>query len=131
MRAVLSWRYLASGMAEHSPHTSKTLTPQELETLLAAVPADASAKAYRTAFQEEDVLGKGTLSARKGTASRLTTLQGLDPTKPLLRVLRRLWGIAATTHLALTSYSQMVCGCSCMWDLPLASGLTPSSEEEG
>jgi hypothetical protein len=85
-------------VADSGPHTSKTLMLQELETLLATVPADASAKAYRAAILEENVLGKGTLSARKETASRLSALHGLDPTKPLFRVLRRLWGVDPSAH---------------------------------
>jgi hypothetical protein len=80
-------------VAESGPHTSKTLMLQELETLLAAIPADAPAKAYRAAIVEENVLGKRTLSTRKETASRLTALHGLDPSKPLFRVLRRLWAV--------------------------------------
>jgi hypothetical protein len=96
--AVLGFRVADSG-----PHTSKTLMLQELEALLAAVPADAPAKAYRAAIVEENVLGKRTLSTRKETASRLTALHGLDPTKPLFRVLRRLWNVepAARPQLAL------------------------------
>ena len=75
------------------PHTSKTLMLQELEALLAAVPADAPAKAYRAAIVEENLLGKRTLTSRKETASRLKALHGLDPNKPLFRVLRQLWAI--------------------------------------
>ena len=85
-------------VADSGPHTSKTLMLQELETLLAAVPVDAPAKAYRTAIVEGNVLGKRTLSTRKETASRLTALHGLDPTKPLFRVLRRLWDVDPTAH---------------------------------
>jgi hypothetical protein len=90
-------------VAESGPHTSKTLMLQELEALLAAVPAGAPAKAYRAAIVEGNVLGKRTLSTRKETASRLTALHGLDPTKPLFRVLRRLWEVepAARPQLAL------------------------------
>jgi hypothetical protein len=90
-------------VAESGPHTSKTLMLHELEALLAAVPAGAPAKAYRAAIVEENVLGKRTLSTRKETASRLTALHGLDPTKPLFRVLRRLWDVepAARPQLAL------------------------------
>jgi hypothetical protein len=90
-------------VADSGPHTSKTLMLQELETLLAAVPGDAPAKTYRAAIVEENVLGKRTLSTRKETASRLTALHGLDPTKPLFRVLRRLWDVepAARPQLAL------------------------------
>jgi hypothetical protein len=80
-------------VADSGPHTSKTLMLQEMEALLAAVPPDAPAKAYRAAIVEENVLGKRTLSTRKETASRLTALHGLDPTKPLFRVLRRLWEV--------------------------------------
>jgi hypothetical protein len=90
-------------VADSGPHTSKTLMLQELEALLSAVPPDAPAKAYRAAIVEENVLGKRTLSTRKETASRLTALHGLDPTKPLFRVLRRLWDVepAARPQLAL------------------------------
>jgi hypothetical protein len=90
-------------VADSGPHTSKTLMLHELETLLAAVPADAPAKTYRAAIVEGNVLGKRTLSTRKETASRLTALHGLDPTKPLFRVLRRLWDVepAARSQLAL------------------------------
>jgi hypothetical protein len=117
-------------VADSGPHTSKTLMLQELETLLATVPANAPAKSYRAAILEENVLGEGTLSTRKETASRLSTLHGFDPTKPLFSVLRTLWGVAATNVIALASNSQLVGGCSCVWDLPLASAVTPSSEEE-
>jgi hypothetical protein len=85
-------------VAESGPHTSKTLMLQELEALLAAVSADASAKAYRAAIVEENVLGKRTLSTRKETATRLTALHGLDPSKPLFRVLRRLWAVDPAAH---------------------------------
>jgi hypothetical protein len=96
--AALGFRVAVSG-----PHTGKTLMLQELEALLVAVPADAPAKAYRVAIVEENVLGKRTLSTRKETASRLTALHGLDSSKPLFRVLRRLWAVdpAAQPQLAL------------------------------
>jgi len=85
-------------VADSGPHTSKTLMLQELEALLAAIPADAPAKAYRAAIVEENVLGKRTLSTRKETATRLTALHGLDPSKPLFRVLRRLWAVDPAAH---------------------------------
>jgi hypothetical protein len=85
-------------VADSGPHTSKTLMLQELEALLASVPPDAPAKAYRVAIVEENVLGKRTLSTRKETASRLTALHGLDPSKPLFRVLRRLWAVDPAAH---------------------------------
>jgi len=85
-------------VADSGPHTSKTLMLQELEALLAAIPADAPAKAYRAAIVEENVLGKRTLSTRKETATRLTALHGLDPSKPLFRVLRWLWAVDPAAH---------------------------------
>ena len=85
-------------LADSGPHTSKTLMLQELQTLLEVVPGEAPANAYRSAIVEENVLGKRTLSTRKETASRLTALHGLDPTKPLFRVLRRLWDVDPTAH---------------------------------
>jgi len=118
-------------VADSGPHTSKTLMLQELKTLLAAVPSDAAAEAYRAAIVDENDLGKRTFSTRKETASRLTALYGLATTKPLFSELRRLWGVAPTTRLALASYSQLACGCSCVWDLPPASAVTPTSEGEG
>jgi len=86
--AALGFRIAQSG-----PHTSKTLMLQELETLFEALSADAPATAYRTAIVEENVLGKRTASTRKETATRLKALHGLDPSKPLFRVLRRLWDV--------------------------------------
>ncbi len=85
-------------VAPSGPHTSKTLMLQELETLLAVVPANAPLQAYRAAIVDENVLGKGTLSSRKETASRLKALHGLDSSKPLFRVLRRLWAVDAAAH---------------------------------
>jgi hypothetical protein len=85
-------------VAESGPHTGKTLMLQELETLLGALPADAPAKAYRAAILEENILGKRTASTRKETASRLSALHGLDPSKPLFRVLRRLWAVDSSAH---------------------------------
>ena len=50
--AALGFRVAGSG-----PHTSKTLMLQELEALLAAVPAGAPAKANRNMILEANVLG--------------------------------------------------------------------------
>ena len=118
-------------LADSGLHTSKTLMLQELEGLLAAVPEGAPAKAYRVAIVEENVLGKRTFSARKETVPRLTALHGLDPNKPLFRMVRRLWDVDPTTLLQLASYSQLGWGCSRIWDLPPASVVTTTSEGEG
>jgi hypothetical protein len=104
---------------------------QELEALLAAVPDAAPAKAYRAAIVQENVLGKRTFSTRKETVPRLTALHGLDPIKPLFRVVRRLWDVDPTTLLQLASYSQLAWGCSRIWDLTPAIVVTTTSEGEG
>jgi hypothetical protein len=62
-------------VAESGPHTSKTLMLQELEALLAAVPADAPAKAYRAAIVEENVLGA--FKACKETATQSSQAKAL------------------------------------------------------
>jgi len=93
-------------VANSATHTNKTLMLLELETLLAEVPTDAPAKTYREAIVEENVMGKHTLSTRKETASRLTALQGLDPNKPLFRVLRRLLDVDPTAHPQLALWVQ-------------------------
>ena len=125
-RLGLGFRVAASG-----PNTSKTLMFQELETLLAAVPVDAAAEAYKAAIVSEDVLSQHTLSTRKRTSSKLTARHGLDPTKSLFRVQWRLWGVDHATRLQMTSYSQLVCGFRGLWDLLLASAVTPTCAEEG
>jgi hypothetical protein len=124
---------LALGLrvADSGLHASNTLMLQELETLLTAVPADAAAKAYRAAIVDENVLGKRTLTARKETASQLTALHGLDRTEPLFRVLLRRWGVDPTAHPQLALHSQLTCARRCLWDLPPASAVTPTSELEG
>lgn len=121
---------------------------KELETLLAPNPF------YRAAIVEENVLGKRTLSTRKETASRYTTLRGLDPTKPLFRVMQRLLGVDPTAHpeLALLGglahkapaihpkvnrlrarprLSRQPSAWHRVWDLLPASAVKPTREEEG
>jgi hypothetical protein len=44
-------------LADSGPHTSKTQMLQELEALLAAVPADDPARAYRAAIVDGNALG--------------------------------------------------------------------------
>lgn len=122
---------LALRVAGRGPHTSKPLMLQDLETLLAAMPADDEAKACRAAIVDENAWGKRTLSARKETASLLSALHGLDPAKPLFRALRRLWDVAPTARPQLPLPSQLTCARSCVRHLPPASVVTPTSEVEG
>ncbi|MBW4531574.1 MAG: hypothetical protein KME02_12905 [Aphanothece saxicola GSE-SYN-MK-01-06B] len=127
-----SGELLALGLrvADSGLHASKTLMFQELEALLAAVPADASAKDYRTAIVDENALGSPTISARKETGSRLNGQHGLDPNKLLFRVLQRVWGVDPAAPPQLALHSQLACARSCVWDLPAASAMTPINEEE-
>lgn len=74
-------------------HTSRTMMLAELSALLAAVPPAVKLGAYRTAIVEENCLGKRTVSTRRLTFQRLQELYALDPTVPVFRILRRLWGI--------------------------------------
>jgi len=78
---------MGSWVANSALNTRKTSTLQELEALLAAVPVDASAEAYRTAIPYVIVLGKRTLSTCKQTNPRLTAMQGLGHSKLLFRIL--------------------------------------------
>lgn len=74
-------------------HTSRTIMLSELQDLFAAVPPDVPREAYAMAVVDENVLGKQTVATRRLTRQRLAELYGLDPSVPLFRVLRRLWGI--------------------------------------
>ena len=69
---------------------SRTLMHDEMALLLAQTPADAKTDELLTAIIEKNVLGKPTLSSRKKSLSHLRELYGLDPSRPLFRVFRRL-----------------------------------------
>jgi hypothetical protein len=71
--------------------TSRTLMLPELRTLLANVPASATATDYREAVVESNVLSKPTLASRTKTASYLRDRFALDPNVTLFRALRELW----------------------------------------
>ncbi len=68
--AALGFRVAGSG-----PHTSKTLMLQELEALLAAVPAGAPAKANRKTIVAGNLLGA--LKTRKETATQCSQTKAL------------------------------------------------------
>ena len=89
-------------VADSGPHTSKTLMLQEPEILLAAIPADAPAKAYRTAIVEENALGK----------RHPVCVQGNSLQAPV-------------------QYGSAALGCGPRTTIPTASVLTSNSKEEG
>jgi hypothetical protein len=72
-------------------HTSRTIQLADLRSLLAAVPIDADAAAYRSAIVEQNVLGKTTLNSRQRTHRYLRELYALDPDVLLFRALRDVW----------------------------------------
>lgn len=72
-------------------HNSRTLSFEDLETLLDAVPREASNDEYRRAIREENVLAKNTDSTRRYLGQRLSQLYGLDEEILLFRVFREYW----------------------------------------
>lgn len=72
-------------------HNSRTLSFNDLSTLLAQVPADATNEDYRAAIREDNVLDKGTGSTRRYVGQRLSQLYGLDTEIFIFRVFRLLW----------------------------------------
>ena len=73
-------------------HSSRTLMLAELELLLAAAPPEAGVADFRRAVVEQNVLGKRTATTREHTVRKLKALYGLDPTIPIYRIMRRIWG---------------------------------------
>jgi hypothetical protein len=63
----------------------------ELQALLAHSKPEASRADYLAAIQEDNCLGKRTVSTRKLSSQRLSELYSLDPAVPLFRVMRRCW----------------------------------------
>ena len=96
---------MVSGRRSGGAHTSRTIQLAELRGLLAAVPADADATAYKEAVVAQNVLGKKTLSSRQRTHRYLRELYALDPDVLLFRALRDLWDVdpAAQPLLAMLS----------------------------
>ena len=72
-------------------HNSRTLSFEDLGTLLEAVPDETSNEEYRRAIRKENVLGKDTDSTRRYLGQRLSQLYGLDDEILLFRVFRHYW----------------------------------------
>ena len=70
----------------------------DLQTLLAHTPAEASRADYGHAIVAENVLGKSTRKARELALRHLSTLYGLETTNPMFRMLRRLWPLDASAQ---------------------------------
>ena len=76
---------------EKGTHASRTIMLDELRLVLAHCRADATRKDYLSAIQDDNCLGKRTVSTRKSSCQRLSELYGLDSQVPLFRVMRRCW----------------------------------------
>ena len=92
----LGFRLGASGT-----HTSRTMMLEELEVLLATVPANAKREAYVSEIIDQNVLGKSTQATRKLTAQRLSELYSFNVDVPLFRVFRFYWGRDRRGHALL------------------------------
>ena len=74
-------------------HTSRTMMSEELSRVLEVTNQNALRAEYAAAIIDGNCLSKPTASTRRLSNQRLGELYGLDPTIPLFRVLRRLWGL--------------------------------------
>lgn len=74
--------------------TSRTIMLDELVQLLAACSSQATPAEYRAAVVDGNVLGKRTVSTRRGTYRFLRELYGLDLALPVFRGLRALWDVS-------------------------------------
>ena len=77
---------------------SRTLIFRERQALLEALPADPRRRVVGSRLCGKTSSAGTPCFTRKEPASRLTSVQGLDPTKPLFLVLRGLWEGDAATH---------------------------------
>ena len=101
-------------------HLSSTLKLEDLQSLLAAVPASPAVTTadYRAAVIDLNVLAKPTAAARRIAFDRLRELYGLDPNLLIFRSLTDLWEAdkVAQPHIALL--------CSTARD-PILRAITP------
>lgn len=87
--------YSRLGFSTGGALSSRTAMLEEFEALVAVVPPDAMAEAYRRAILEDNVLHKATASNREKTFKFLRRLYALDPGICLFREMRRLQRFAA------------------------------------
>jgi hypothetical protein len=86
-------------------HTSRTMMLADLRALLASTPEEATRDQYRHAVLENNVLGKGSTSARQRSFRYLRELYLLDLDEPSFLALRKVWAhdIEAQPLIALSS----------------------------
>jgi len=84
-------RHAGFRWGQKGTHTSRTIMLDELRSVLANCPPDATRDDYLSAIHEDNCLGKRTAATRRLSSQRLSELYGLDPDVPLFRVMRRCW----------------------------------------
>ena len=84
---------IVSGDVSGGAHTSRTITLEDFETLLASVPVDADRDQYESAIVDMNVLGKRSTSSRERSFRYLRELYLLDPNQPVFSALRDLWNV--------------------------------------
>ena len=91
-------------MGRSGAHASRTMMLEELQTLLGALPANATRADYVDGVVDANLLGKGTAKARELTAKHLVAFYGIDEKLCLFRVFHHLWqqDAPARPMLALT-----------------------------
>jgi hypothetical protein len=78
---------------------------QELEVVLAAVPASSTVAQYRSAILDKNVLGKTTDSTRLKTQRHLRELYALDEQIPIFSALRSLNELSSGSVSILDKYT--------------------------
>lgn len=77
----------------NGPHAARTMMLEDLQVLLAHVPAGAACADYAQAVVDHNVLGKPTKKARELAWRHLSSLYGFEADNPIFRALRRLWAL--------------------------------------
>lgn len=87
--------------------TSQSIGVAELAAVLAVVPADAEAEAYRHVIVDRNILGLDTETGRSWRHKTLSRLYTLDPSSVLFRALRDLWELDAEARPLLAGLAAM------------------------
>jgi hypothetical protein len=117
-------------------HAARSMMFLEMCTLVRALPLTTTRADFTKAILEENVLEKPTLSSRKKSLRHLVEIYGMDPSKPLFRLL---WELG---HTDLDSLPQLCLVCAYARDpqlrqsfelvrtLPLGAVLTRAAMEQ-
>jgi len=92
-------RHAGFRWGQKGTHTSRTVMLDELRSVLANCPPDATRDDYLSAIHEDNCLGKRSAATRRLSSQRLSELYGLDPDVPLFRVMRRCWYIGSDSPI--------------------------------